>query len=89
MKIIMMIVLMGLLWSISPLASSNAYLASNTYESFYVQSGDTLWHIAGRYVTDKDDIRELTYAITEINKLNKNAQIYPGQILKIPVKNSR
>lgn len=88
MRMSFMILVLVLMWSAAPLVNSNGYLASSTYETTYVKYGDTLWGIASRYVTDKDDIRQLTYAIAEINKLNQNAQIYPGQTLKIPVRNA-
>lgn len=89
MRILVIGLLAFALFSITPLANSNAYLKSHTYDTVQVSAGDTLWGIAAHYTTEKDDIRELTYAITELNKLNKNAQIYPGQTLKIPVKQSR
>jgi LysM repeat protein len=50
-----------------------------------VSSGDSVWNIATRYNNDKKDIRELIYFIRKINGLNNNAEIHPGQILKIPV----
>lgn len=84
-----MIFFLVLAVSVAPSFSSNAYLAGSAYETTHVKSGDTLWDIASRYSTEKDDIRQLTYAIREINKLNENAQIYPGQTLKIPVRNTR
>jgi nucleoid-associated protein YgaU len=84
-----MIFFLVLAVSVAPSFSSNAYLAGSTYETTHVKSGDTLWDIASRYSTEKDDIRQLTYAIREINKLNENAQIYPGQTVKIPVRNTR
>ncbi len=89
MRMGLIILVIVLVWSVAPMVNSNGYLSSSTYETTYVKYGDTLWGIASRYATEKDDIRQLTYAIMEINKLNQNAQIYPGQILKIPVKDSR
>lgn len=74
------------LWSITPLASSNPYLDVGTYAHIYVKSGDTVWSIATKYVTDKNDIRDLTQAIKQVNGLNNNTQIFPGQVLKVPMK---
>ncbi|MBP2625636.1 MAG: yneA [Firmicutes bacterium] len=74
------------LWSITPLASSNPYLHGGTYVNIYVKSGDTVWSIAAKYVTDRDDIRDLTQAIKQLNDLNNNTQIFPGQVLKVPMK---
>jgi LysM repeat protein len=65
---------------------SNKYLASATYQVIDVNKGDSLWTISSKYVTDKDDIRHLIAAIKHLNQLDNNTQIYPGQVLKIPVK---
>lgn len=64
---------------------SNKYLACATYQIVDVNKGDSLWTISARYVTDKDDIRHLIAAIKQLNRLDNNTQIYPGQLLKIPV----
>lgn len=85
-RIILLILLIVALWSITPLASSNAYLDVNTYENICVNSGDTVWGIAAHYVTARDDIRDLSQAIKQLNGLNNNAQICPGQVLKVPMK---
>jgi len=89
MRLLIIITLIMVLWSVTSLASSNAFLNTNTYQVVYVQAGESVWTIAARYVTDKDDIRNLVMAMREVNHLNNNAQIYPGQELKIPVKNNR
>lgn len=86
MKVVFGLTLILALWSITPLASSNYYLVSNNYDVIRVKDGDSVWTIAAKFVTDKDDIRNLVMAIRETNKLNNNAQIYPGQELKIPAK---
>jgi LysM repeat protein len=65
--------------------SPNQYLTINTYQMINVNSGDSLWTISSKYVTDKDDIRHLIAAIKHLNQLDNNTQIHPGQILKIPV----
>lgn len=83
---IVLFLLIVALWSITPLANSNAYLASNVYGSISVKSGDTVWGIAAKYVSDQEDVRELAQAIKEVNGLNHNVQIFPGQVLKIPLK---
>lgn len=85
-RIGLVILLLIAFWSITPLASSNAYLDASMYETITVKSGDTVWGIAAQYVTAKDDIRDLSQAIRQLNGLNKNAQICPGQALKIPMK---
>ena len=86
MKILLALTLIISLWSITPLVNSNAYLDASTYATVSVKSGDTVWGIAANYVTDKDDIRNLSHAIKQVNGLNNNTQIFPGQVLKVPTK---
>lgn len=69
---------------IGPLASSNATSNSVTNDTICVRSGDTVWKIAAQISNDRDDIREKVYLIRQLNNLNNNAQVYPGQVLKIP-----
>jgi len=85
-RIVLVISLVVALWSITPLVNSNAYLDASAYTNIDVKSGDTVWSIAHQYITDKDDIRELAQAIQKLNGLNNNAQIKPGQVLKVPIK---
>lgn len=80
----MIMLLMFSLLLIGPLASSNATSSSVAYETIYVKPGDTVWKIATQISTEKDDIREKVFAIRQLNKLNNNAQVYPGQVLRIP-----
>jgi LysM repeat protein len=67
--------------------SSNQYLTTNTHQIVTVTSGDSVWSIATKYVSDKDDIRDFIAAIKHINHLDNNVQIFPGQFLKIPLPN--
>jgi hypothetical protein len=62
----------------------NTYMTVNSYVEFQVNRGDTVWSIASQYTAKEDDIRDMILAIRKINNLNNNAQIYPGQILKVP-----
>jgi LysM repeat protein len=64
---------------------SNKYLTYATYQVVDVNKGDSLWTISAKYVTDKDDIRHLIAAIKHLNQLDNNTQIYPGQLLKVPI----
>lgn len=50
-----------------------------------VNSGDTLWDIADRHAEKKEDIREVVFRIVQVNSL-QNKYIYPGQVLKIPMR---
>ncbi len=86
MRLIVVIFTLAVLWFSCMTTNSNGYMSSNAFEVVQVKTGDTVWGIAGRYVSDKDDIRNLIMAIREVNQLNSNAQVYPGQALKVPVK---
>jgi LysM domain. len=58
------------------------------YITVSVGRSDTVWGIAGKYVSEHQDIRDLVYEIQQTNHLNKNAEVQPGQQLKIPIKKS-
>lgn len=85
-RILLVFSLLIALWSVAPLASSNGYMDVSKYGTIQVKAGDSVWSIATKYVTDKEDIRELTQAINQLNGLQKNSQIFPGQVLKIPLR---
>lgn len=51
---------------------------------YEVEPGDTVWGIASRIATEEEDVRELVWRIEKDNKI-KNADIAPGQELKIRV----
>lgn len=66
----------------------------NTNEEVYtrdyvytVEPNDTLWDIAKTFNYNGDDIRQVVFEIKESNELY-DGNIYPGQILTIPVKYS-
>lgn len=84
-KTILVMSLVLILLAIAPLATSRAFVDTNTYETVYVEPGDTVWQIAAKYTTNKEDVRELIYEIRQINKLDNNAKVYPGQALRVPV----
>lgn len=57
---------------------------SANYKMVAVKQGDTLWHIAANHINSGEDVRELIFAIKKVNGLGNNAEIFPGQELKIP-----
>ena len=85
-KTILIMSLVLVILSITPLAISRAFVDNTTYDTVYVKPGDTVWQIASKYATPKDDVREVIYEIRRINKLDNNAHVYPGQALKVPVR---
>ncbi len=48
-----------------------------------VQSGDTLWDIAGGITGPGEDVREVIEVIRDLNELT-NSNLMPGQVLLIP-----
>lgn len=66
-------------------ANDQGSVKNDQYIIVSVHSGDTVWSIASRYTNNKSDIRDFIYTIRKINSLDKNAEIYPGQVLKIPI----
>ncbi|MCE5287442.1 MAG: LysM peptidoglycan-binding domain-containing protein [Pelosinus sp.] len=84
------VVLIGCLClTLSSVFANNADSAAGNvkYKIVQVSAGDSIWSIASRYVTNKEDIRELIAAINKTNQLDSNSKIYTGQTLKIPVTN--
>lgn len=61
------------------------YQKESTYITVSVQQGDTLWNLASLSAETDRDIRSVVQDIIESNHLQDNADIYPGQVLKIPV----
>lgn len=49
-----------------------------------VGPGDTVWTIAAKHSTDRQDIREVVSVIRHLNQLDQNGRIYPGQSLRVP-----
>lgn len=60
--------------------------SATQYVTVSVARGDTVWGIAGKYAGNHQDIRDIVYDIQKVNNLNKNAELEPGQQLKVPIK---
>lgn len=66
----------------------NVVSAGNTPSAvIQVRPGDTVWKIAAEHSAASQDVRDVVAAIRQINKLDHNGRIYPGQMLKVPVAN--
>lgn len=62
-----------------------AYSVTYTqYINIEVRTGDTLWDIARKNNSRKEDIRKLVYKIMKLNDLD-TAKIKPGDIIKVPI----
>ena len=58
-------------------------VAAPAYIGYSVESGDTLWSIAKRYVPEDRDIRNFIHDIKQMNSL-KSSGLQEGQLLLIP-----
>lgn len=65
--------------------------AKDTYnmhmEAVYVDTGDTLWSISKRFVSQDMDIRQYIDNVIKLNNL-KSVIIKPGQLLYMPIFNN-
>lgn len=64
------------------------YHEESTCLTIQVQTGDTLWQLASAAVDTDTDVRDTVHSMIEINQLAGNEDIYPGQLLQIPVKDT-
>ena len=71
----------GLVMKVS---SAEGIQKEKLYFEMYIKSGDTLWDLAKKYTPQGKDLRKTIYEISILNGLD-SADIYPGQIIKIPV----
>lgn len=54
------------------------------YQLVYVETGDSLWSLAKRYVPKDKEIRKFIYEIRQLNDIDPS-KLRPGELLKIPV----
>jgi nucleoid-associated protein YgaU len=59
-----------------------------TIVSYKISTGDTLWTLASRSVNKDEDVRDKIIAIQRLNDISASQQLYPGQIIQIPVNQS-
>lgn len=58
-------------------------------KSYIVQQGDTLWSVVSNESDISGDIREVVYDTYNLNNISQNEDIYPGQVILIPVGSRR
>jgi len=85
MKLIIVLLMVMSMWRFVPVHLANEYLQCTEYSYVTVKNGESLWVIAEKYVSNGKDIRELIAAIHQLNELDSNGNLVPGQVLKIPV----
>lgn len=77
--ILMMISVTGTIFG----ANDAESMTKPVYAEITVQSGDTLWNLAEEFGPDNRDIREIVYAICELNDISADS-VVPGQTILIP-----
>lgn len=89
LKICLIMVLLLYSWAAYDSVTAGAHTSyfSTNYHIIYVNKGDTIWSIAANNVNEKEDIRNLVTGIKQLNGLSSNVTIYPGQSLKVPLRN--
>jgi LysM repeat protein len=85
-KIGLVVLFLFYAWSFGSGVDASGQISEGSFQTIQVARGDTVWSIAGRYVGEKDDIRNVVIAIKKLNNLGNDVAIYPGQSLKVPVK---
>lgn len=58
-------------------------MTKQTYTEIRIQTGDTLWELAKAYGPKDEDIRQVIYAICEINHITAD-ELQSGQTIQIP-----
>ena len=53
------------------------------------QSGDTVWSICKRIVTDKDNLQEVVWRTIEGNHIQDPTELQPGQVIVVHVREIR
>jgi len=83
-KIGLVFLFLMFVWSLGAGVGAGARIGEGPYKTVCVSRGDTVWSLAAEHGDDREDIRNIVIAIRKLNRLASDAQIYPGQTLKIP-----
>ncbi len=54
-----------------------------------IKSGDTLWNICSEIATDKEDLRKLVWQSMRDNNITDPAELQPGRIVIVRVREAR
>ena len=80
------IMVFGIIFLFTNSRRVHSEILKEEYREIKILQGDTLWNLAVDNMPDKYDIRYLVYKLKEFNNLD-TANIYPGDIIKIPILN--
>lgn len=83
-KLVLLSIIFSTLIGLSSFVYGAVADEEQTYVTYKVQQGDTLWSIAKQYLEPNENIRSLVYDIKKANDIG--ALLQPGQALQIPVK---
>lgn len=83
-KLVLLSIIFSTLIGLSSFVYGAVADEEQTYVTYKVQQGDTLWSIAKQYLEPNENIRSLVYDIKKANDIG--AFLQPGQALQIPVK---
>ena len=69
------------------IASINSAEAAsvNTYQQVVIQDNGSLWEVAESHCQSNMDIRDYIDDICEINDINANDVLQPGQVVFVPI----
>lgn len=54
-----------------------------------IKSGDTLWNICSEIATDREDLRKLVWQAMQDNHITDPAELQPGRIVIVRVREAR
>lgn len=54
-----------------------------------IKSGDTLWNICSEIATDKEDLRKLVWQAMRDNNIKDPAELQPGRVVIVRVREAR
>ena len=72
----------------TPVTDANTDANTNAVREVKVQAGDTMWDIAARTAHKDMDVREMVYAMKELNNISDSGTLVPGTVLKVPAHKS-
>lgn len=55
-------------------------------KEYIVRRGDTVWSVVLSESDISGDIREVVYDTYKLNNISQNEDIYPGQVILIPIR---